>query len=377
MIADTGMSPAFVGVYAGIGFACGTVSAFFSGGFIRRFGGWRISQFALLASFLGLLAATGTALPFLVLSAILVGGAYSMLSPAGSHVMARHVTARQAPLFFSIKQSGVPLAGILAGTVVPFIVLKVDWIYAFLAFALVAAVLILAMQPYRNAFDQDRQPSYSLSPIGAIERLKIVLATPAYRQLSIVAFCFVGIQTAFSAYFVIYIVTVSKVDLVAAGQIFAGAQALAVAARIGWGFVGARVLPARVVIGLLGVGMGVAALLMTQFSPDWPLAAIAAVAALMSVTALGWQGLIMAEIARQVPLAEVGPYTGGIMATASLSAAGGPFAMSALLALTGSYALGFAGLGLLAMAAGIASLRPSPPLPASVPVDRPAPGDRR
>lgn len=363
MIADTGMSPAFVGVYAGIGFSCGTAAAFFSGAFIRRFGGWRIGQFALFASVLGMLTAPLGGLPFLIISAICVGGAYSMLSPAGSHVMARYVTPRQAPLFFSIKQTGVPLAGILAGAIVPIIVLNLRWEYAFLVFALIAAALILAIHPYRAEFDQDRQPDFPLSAGDAFKRLRVVMTTPAYRRLSVVAFFFVGLQTVFSAFFVVYVVDVAKLDLAVAGNIFAVAQALAVFARIAWGWIGGRWVPARIVIGFLGIGMGVAGLLMTQFSPEWPVLAIGAVAALMSATALGWQGLIMAEIARQVPLAEVGPYTGGIMSTASLSAAASPFVMSGILAVTGSYEVGFALLGLPALAAGLVSFFPTRPVP--------------
>lgn len=363
MIEETGLSPAFVGVYSGLGFVFGSLSAFFSGGFIRRFGGWRIGQVSLLATCLGLLVAIGEAIPFLIVSGILVGGAYSVLSPAGSHVMARYVTPRQAPLYFSLKQTGVPLAGILAGALVPFIVQSFGWQYAFLAFASAAGLLGLGIHRFRAEFDRDRDGSHSLSPTGAFDRLKVVLATPAYRQISMVAFCFIGLQATFSSFFVVYVVSSSSLDHIAAGQIFAMAQALAILARIGWGWVGGRFLAARTVIGMLGIGMAVAAILMTQFSVEWPAMGIWAVAALMSATALGWQGLIFAEIARQVPLAEVGPYTGGIMSIGSLNAALSPLAMSGLLALTGSYVWGFAGLGLLTGIAGIAFLRSPPQAP--------------
>jgi len=363
MIEEAGMSPAFVGVYSGLGFVCGATSSFFSGGFIRRFGGWRIGQLSLLATCLGLLAAIGEAIPFLIVSGVLVGGAYSVLSPAGSHVMARYVTPRQAPLYFSIKQTGVPLAGILAGALVPYIVQSFGWQYAFLAFASVAGLMALALHPFRAEFDRDRQASYPVSPTGAFDRLKIILATPAYRQLSLVAFCFVGLQATFSSFFVVYIVSASDLDHIVAGQIFAVAQGVAVFARIGWGWIGGRYLPVRTVIGMVGIGMGVASALMTQFSPDWPALGIGAVAALTSATALGWQGLIFADIARQVPLAEVGPYTGGIMSTASLGAAISPLAMGGLLAWTGSYVWGFAGLAVLTGIAGIAYLLPAPKAP--------------
>lgn len=363
MVSEIGMNPAFVGIYSGVGFTFGTAAAFFCGGFIRRFGGWRMSQLALFASLVGLLAAIGEVTAMLILSAMLVGGSQTLISPAGSHVMARYVTAGNAPLFFSIKQVGVPLAGVIAGVVVPLVVVRFGWEWGFIFFAMFAAVALVAVQPFRAAFDSDRQPDYPLSPADAFARLRVILATPAYRQLFLGAVFFVGLQSSFSSFFVIYVVGDTAIDLAAAGRIFAIAQALAIGARIGWGWVGARYLPARTVMGVLGIGMGLAAILMAQFSPTWSDIAVTAVAALMAVTVLGWQGLIISEIARQVPLGEVGPYTAGILSTASLSGALFPIVMSGIFTATGSYALGFVGLGVLAAAGGIMFLTPAPKTP--------------
>ena len=77
-----------------------------------------------------------------------------------------------------------------------------------------------------------RQAGASLAPAQIWLTLRKVLTTTELRELAYACVAYVGVQAIFGAFFVAYLVDVMDYDLVLAGQIFAGAQAVSIGARI-------------------------------------------------------------------------------------------------------------------------------------------------
>lgn len=64
-------------------------------------------------------------------------------------------------------------------------------------------------------------------------------------------------------------------------------------------------------LGVIALAMGLAALATAGFTPRWPTAAIAVVCAAFGATAIGWNGVYLAQVARLAPPGKAGEATGG------------------------------------------------------------------
>jgi nitrate/nitrite transporter NarK len=145
-------------------------------------------------------------------------------------------------------------------------------------------------------------------------------------------------------------------ELERAGLVFAIAVAVAVPARIGWGWLASRLIRPATLLALLGVAMAGAAVLSALIASDWPTWAAALVATTFSVTAVSWHGVLLAEVARLSPVGRIGATTGAVLAFGDAGSLVLPLLFSGALTLTGSYAPGFLIGGALALAVGLRGL---------------------
>ncbi len=350
-----GLEPALIGVYTSILFAMSMLGALSSGLFIQRYGGLRVSQVSLLAIALGLILAafeTGHMVLFAISPAIM-GLGISVSTPASSQILSRYAPPHVAPVIFSIKQTGVPVGGVLAGILVPFFIVYFDWRGALAATGLMCLILALGLQPLRREFDRDRDPQQSLS-LGELGRtLRQVTGLAALRELALATFVFVGLQSIFGAFFVTYLVKELGHSLQTAGSILSISLAAAIGARILWGWMASSFIAPQVVLGLLGLVMAAASVGLAFFTPAWSLAAVGTVAVLFTGTAVSWHGVLLAEVARLAPEGRVGAATGGVLFFTSAGMLAYPAAFGLILALTGSYGLGFALAALPAFGVGM------------------------
>ena len=151
----------------------------------------------------------------------------------------------------------------------------------FLAPAAVAAAaclgFVLVLQPLRREFDSDRQPSrrFRMKDFGTT--LGTVTATRDLRTLSMACFAFNGLQTVFTAYFIIFLTTHGQ-DLAAAGAIFSLAMVVALPCRVLWGWLGSSYVSPRAMMAGLALGMAGSALLLGFGNAGWPTLLIGLVA---------------------------------------------------------------------------------------------------
>jgi len=354
---ELGVNPALIGAYSGILSSTAMVLAMGAGGFIAHFGAWRMCQFALLTTGVAMFVATPGFLLLFAVSAVLISVGPGVSTPASSHVLARHCPPKQAPFFFSIKQTGVPVGGLLAGMLVPFLALRFGWQGAFVATGILYVSLALLLQPFRADFDDDRQADHRSFLADARTTLRTATTDPGLRHLALAAFAFVGLQSLFDSFFVTYLVKNLGHSLTVAGTVFSVAQGAAVVTRVLWGWLAGSVVSSRVVLAGLGLVMAVAAVAMALLAPGWPVWAVTAVAVVYTATAFSWHGVLLAEVARLAPVGRVGAATGGVLVFIMGSATLYPLVFAAILAGSGSYGAGFLVAAVPALIVGVRLLR--------------------
>lgn len=356
IISDLTIDSAWIGVYFSIAAAAALSTQLGCGSFIVRYGALRMSQLALVLLALGMAIATIGHPVALVLSAILSGGGAAVSTPSSSHLLGRCSPPRYLSLIFSIKQTAVPAGLLLAGMLGPQITELLNWQSTMLFTALACIVFTLMLQPLRNKFDDDKDPTrkFHFSDFG--NTLRAVVGTRELRNLSYACFAFNAVQTIFTVYFVVYLTTMGY-TLVAAGFLFSIAVTIAVPGRIIWGLLGSSYVHPRTMMAALAVGMAVSMVLLSICAEGWPTIVIGIVATLISATALSWHGVLLAETAREAPEGARGAVTGGVLSFGQVGALTAPSIFSLLLGITNSYGIGFIVCSLPALFIGIALLR--------------------
>lgn len=356
IIADIGVDAALVGVYLAIQAVAGFLTTLACGGFIVRYGALRMTQVGMAALGLGLASVASGWLPLFAVGAFVGGLGQAISTPSSSHLLGRLAPRRIAPLIFSIKQTGVPAGLMLGGVLAPALVVAFDWRVALLAVAAICFSSVVALQPLRAPFDVDREPGHPLSPADIRANLVSVLREPALRALCLAMFAFVGLQTLFTGFFVLYLVRGLGYELERAGWVFAIAVGVAVPGRIFWGWLASRLIRPATLLALLALGMAGAAGLTALVAASWPTWAAVLAATAMSLTALSWHGVLLAEVARLAPAGRIGATTGAVLSFGDAGALVLPLLFSGALALTGGYGTGFLIGGTLALIYGLTGL---------------------
>jgi len=347
-----GVAPAAIGYFvttAYLGSMIGTATA---GGWVERFGPIRVSQAGMLLCGCGLAIAASGTLPAVLAGALLIGLGYGPATPASSVILARAAPPGMLSLTFSVKQTGVPLGTAIAGLTVPLLVLGLGWQAAALAIGAVCALFGLAIAPLREEYDRERNRSAPVSLRSASAPVLLVLREPRLLQLAATSFVYGGVQITLVAYLVAFLTESFALALVLAGIVMAASQLASVAGRVLWGIVADRVLSRRATLGMLGVGMGITALFALAAGPGWPLWTLFAFAFALGVTAVGWNGVFLAELTRLAPQGRIGDVTGGSSFFTFLGVVVTPPLFHLVLGLTSSYGATYALFGMPALAVG-------------------------
>lgn len=348
---DAGLPPAFVGWYSAAVWTVAMLGTAAAPAVVARIGGWRASQSCLVLCAAGVIVAS-TGHPFaLVAAAALIGVAHGLEGPVASHLLAEHVPADRRPLWFSIKQTGVQAGALVASAALPPIAAVAGWRTAAWVAAAIAAVGVVALGlPRRRYLDVQPPPaSYRRQGVRAVLRGQRLL-----RHLSVAAAAFGAIQVCLNSFFVTYAVTERGASLVQAGAWLAAAQAGGLVGRVAWGWIGNRPRATWPLLIGLGIMMASCALLLgargATLEPVmlWPLLVA------FGMSASGWNGLLLAEVARLVPVHEAGSATAAVLMVMTIGLVAGPIVFSAI-AQSASFGLAFmiwAGVA----AVGVASL---------------------
>lgn len=333
-----------------VGSMSGTVAA---GSSVARLGPIRVSQIGLTLCFAGLACAATGWLPLVMLGAVLVGLGYGPTTPASSAILLKAAPPSLLAMTFSIKQTGVPAGAAIAGALVPAMILWIGWQWGAIAIGAACLALALAIAPERARFDAGRDPSVRLTLLAVVAPVRMVAAERRLREMAVTSFVFAGMQITMVTYLVTFLTESFAMSLVLAGLVLAVSQIASVAGRIGWGVAADRLLSRRAMLGWLGVGMGLCSIATLAASPEWPRWLLFAYAAAFGATAVGWNGVWLAEVARLSPQGKISEATGGSLFFTFLGVVVTPLAFNTALAWAGSYPAAYALMGLPAVLIGI------------------------
>ena len=349
---DTGIDAKWIGVYSSLVFAGALVSIILGGYLTRRFGAITMSQIALVTAGVALLATASGNIAVITVAAITVGVGYGFATPAASQILANVTQPGHRGVVFSLKQSTVSFGGLIAGLLVPILVVGFGWRTAILCVGLLVITTSFLIQPLRPSQD-DRQPPGSPTLVLPWHSISYVLGHPNLRMLALITFTFAAAQNSMNAIFVTYLVTNFQISLVLAGTAFSTMQITGMLTRVVLGWATDRFLSATKLLGMIGLSIAIMFSILALVEGTWSLTVVFVIAAATGVFVGGWSGVSLAEIARVVDQKNVATATSGTIFFSFLGAAVGPTLFSVLVARTDSFNSAFLTIAAAAAIVGV------------------------
>ncbi len=350
-----GVDASLIGLQASLVYGSALAATFATGTLIRRLGATRTVQVALGLNAAGLCAAATGTLWTVAAGSVAIGLGLGITTPATAHWLARFVPMTRQNVVFSLKQAGVPLGGMAASLAGPAIAVTAGWPWALLFYAAVCLALLVALQPRRERWDDDRVPDapWLGQPLGGIP---IAWADPAVRSLVIAGALFNVMHVALTAFTVNLLVKDAGYALVVAGVVSGMAQFGGAAGRVMLGFAADRMRDSLTILWVAGALMTLMCLLTGTVGAHWPPSAVAVLFLVFGFIGIGWNGVFHGQLARLSPHGSVGMVSSGAGFFLFLTALAGPSLFAALYAALGSYTSTFAVLA-VAPLAGLAFAR--------------------
>ncbi len=307
---------------------------------VARYGGCRTTQIGMACCAAGMVVALQGSVAALAVASVFIGVAMSINLPAAAHLLFRFSPPQHRNFIFSLKQTGVPLAWALMALIAPAVTLAWGWRWALVLVLACALATLLAMQPPRRTWDDDRRPDL---PVQAriFDGVILVWRAPALRWLGVSAFCLAFIQLCVSTFTVVMLVGEGGYTLVQAGLMLSVAQIAGVLGRIAWGWLADRSGDCMAALQYLTLGSVACCATVFFLTPGWPVWLTAMLFAVFGATAIGWNGLYTAEVARRSPPGQVSLVTGGAMVWNFAGILTGPTAFTLVYRFTGSYTATF------------------------------------
>ena len=302
----TGVTMQMVGLFQATLFGVGAMLSLLSGRLCEQFGPIRVAQGCALAMAAGalLLAAASTqqiSMGWLLCAAVVFGLGFGPETPASSAFIAPLTPPARRPFVFSIRQTGNQIGAMLGSLVLPGIAL----LAAPSAFAMVAALALFVFL-LLGTMRRHEPPQ----PVGAAARTRLlegwrrIWANPGLSQLVIPVLAFSAMQACLNTFLALHAVQAWGWEPIAAGTLVAAAQGGGLAGRLLWGAMASHFSTARRWLCWLGAGMSVCALLVSVTGSSVGAASMLMLALGFGLTASGWNGVFLAEVARLSPGAE-------------------------------------------------------------------------
>lgn len=348
-----GFAPERVGLFAGFGYLAAMLSGLRSGHWVARIGAMRLNQAALLVSSAGAcLVALGPP-QMLLAGAALIGAGYGIVNPASAAVLTQHVPIKARGLFFSAKQTGVPLGVALAGLLIPLGLATLGWRPTVVALGAGCVLLALALQPVVARLEPPRAPA---PPDGSLALLLRVWRSPVLRPMSLASFSYAAAQQGFVTFLVTMLHLELGWTLAAAAGLLAASQAVSAVARIVFGAVGDRLAPPAWVLVGLGAAMSVSCLALATLSPGATTLVVTAAAMLCAATAMGWNGVFFAALSHRVERQDMARVSGATQFFTFGGGMLGPLAFGELVRV-GGYSAAYMALAVAPAAAALVLAR--------------------
>ncbi|MBL6928287.1 MAG: MFS transporter [Rhodospirillales bacterium] len=346
---------ALIGYQVSIVFGSASVFSLIAGGLVRRWGACRTSQSALILGLAGCALATIPDIAALAAASVCIGAGYALTNPSASHLLGRFAGNRYRNVIFSIKQTGVPLGGAIAGLVAPGLAITFGWQSVPIAAAATLLALLVALQARRRFWDDDRDQSWRIRG-NLFEGLILVWNRKPLRRLVSASFFYTITQLCLVTFLVTLLVEDAGMTLVAAGFVLSIVQMASVLGRLAWGWVADKVGDGAVVLAVIGVIAGITSGITMLVGPEWPVNGMKVLFVIFGIAAVGWNGVFIAEVARVSPAGRIGPTTGAALAITFAGVIFGPSLFAFAHGFIGSYTTTFGLLTVASVAGALLAL---------------------
>jgi MFS family permease len=314
-----GIDPAGLGLFTTTGFAVGMAASLYGGVLAGRLGPFRVASLCAAAVAAAMLCAmTGGSAPGLLAAGIAIGLACGPETPASAAILGRLVQEADRPMVFSVRQTGNQIGAMAGSLALPLLAVAPDPRAGYAVIAMLALACIPVFERLRPVYDPLTRNAAAGFGLGTA--IQLLRGDPALRRMALAA-----------------------------------GQAGGLVGRLGWGVVASRWMAPRRLVGLLGLGMAAASILVGWAGASLPFPVLAMATFLFGLTASGWNGVFVAEVARLAPAGRIGEATGAVMVGGFAGLIAGPILLVAAAAVS-DLATGYIAVGLLAALAGLSLL---------------------
>ncbi len=227
----------------------------------------------------------------------LAGIGYCSVNPATTKVVMSWFPPQGRATAMGIKQTGIPLGGILAALALPGLALVFGWrtsiVFAGLTTCLFLLVPWLLMAPPPGI--QSQRAPIRWGQLWEVFTNREILA------LSIMGIFLAGVQLSIITHLVLFLKSKFLFSSVLAGIYLAVSQAGGTAGRVGWGLISDFLVRGKrksilLIIGIIAVGQ---LFLLGRMEPDKPGMFLFLIIVLLGFTAIGFHGVLLSFIAEQ------------------------------------------------------------------------------
>ena len=350
-------------------------SSFFAGGFVTVIpAGWLIDRIGVrLSLVLGLssmavfvaLASRAASFGLLYACLFLSGIGFGSVYPATTKAVMHWAPVRWRGAMMGFKQTGVPLGGVLASLILPWLVLRSSWRGALLVAAAACAVCTVACHlmyqthPAEKTVSRRPRPGRSRASGTADQTsLRRALLSRNIWLVNLSGLFLLGVQGTLVGGLVVFLTSGAGLELLAAGGALAAVQAGGAVGRLGWGTVSDALLGGRRMPIVAGLGLlSALTLWVLPLAPAWHYGALLLICGLAGLCALGWVGMVTVWRAELAPPGAVGIVTSMGSFTGYAGSLLAPPLFGLVLDRTGDFALAWRLLACCALAAALLASR--------------------
>ena len=336
MAAGIGVGESLVGVQVILVYLAAMFTSMYAGSVVVRFGAVRTAQASIALGAAGLASAAFPS-PYVVgVASLVLGIAYGLVNPSTGDMLDSAANAQRRGFLFSVKQTAVPLGGILAGMLGPPCTVAFGWQGALVALAAATMLGAVAAQLTAHWFPFARATA-TKARTSMFGDLAVIWRTPALRYTCIGTGCFAGVQFTLTTYLVTMLVQGAGVGLIAAGIGLSFFNSGGIVGRFTWGAVADLVGAGLPVLSALFTCALALLLVLPWVTGDWPTALIYGFLCALGVVGAGWNGVFLGELLRLAPPGESARVLGGGLVLGFAGALLGIGAFLGIYRLAGSY----------------------------------------
>lgn len=340
LVEDLKLARADVGLLVTAAYLGGVLVLVVAGSLSDRFGVRAL--FLLGMTLAGLPLALASVVPgyfWLLVPIALYGVGNGFALPPTTRAIVEWFPTRRRGLAMGVKQTGVALAGMICGLIVPPLGTAVGWRGTILVLGLLTvAAGVISWLTYR-----DRPDDPSAGPKSARPSVLTVIRNRNLLLLSGVTFLYAGVQLSLAGFMVLFLTERVGMGIVEAGAMLAVAQAGGIVGRIGWGIVSDVLFGGRrkIVMAIFSVMAAISSVVLASTGPDTPRVVLLLTLVVAGVSAIGWNGINMLFVA-EIAGRRASATAAGLNLTCSyLGIMVGPPIFGLLVDRTGSYTTAF------------------------------------